>query len=167
MTIMIPAWVGGEIILVEKLEVHERGLKHEAVSVFVMEGDRVLLQQRALSKYHTPGLWANTCCSHPDFGEGAEECARRRLFQELGSAGVQPKHCGQVEYRADVGGGLTEHEVVEIFAGVGSPDMEMAANPSEVAAVRWVSLDDLQREIDETPEAFTLGFGFTLPNIWL
>ena len=61
----IPAWIDGVLTPVEKLEVHQRGLRHKAVSVFVMDGDNVLLQRRALGKYHTPGLWANTCCTHP------------------------------------------------------------------------------------------------------
>jgi isopentenyl-diphosphate Delta-isomerase len=70
----------------------------------------VLIQQRALGKYHTPGLWANTCCTHPHWGEDLA-CARRRLREELGITGWRWP-AGQVEYRADVGGGLTEHEVV-------------------------------------------------------
>ncbi|KNG93743.1 isopentenyl-diphosphate Delta-isomerase [Pseudaestuariivita atlantica] len=155
MTIMIPAWVDGEITPVEKLEVHERGLRHKAVSVFVMDGDRVLLQRRALSKYHTPGLWANTCCTHPDFGETAEACAERRLFEELGIAGVSPVHCGQVEYRAEVGNGLIEHEVVEIFRCDASASLDVLPNPDEVMDVRWVSLDDLDRDIAANPAVFT------------
>ncbi|MEM9778369.1 MAG: NUDIX domain-containing protein, partial [Pseudomonadota bacterium] len=83
MTQMIPAWVEGELTPVGKLEAHERGLRHPAVSVFVMDGDRILLQQRALSKYHTPGLWANTCCTHPHWGEDPADCANRRLTEEL------------------------------------------------------------------------------------
>ncbi|MGR3502054.1 isopentenyl-diphosphate Delta-isomerase [Pseudaestuariivita sp.] len=155
MTIMIPAWVDGEITPVEKLEVHERGLRHKAVSVFVMDGDKVLLQRRALTKYHTPGLWANTCCTHPDFGEEPEECARRRLFEELGITGVRPVHRGQVEYRADVGGGLIEHEVVEIYRADARSDIEMTLNPDEVSDTRWVDLDTLGEEIAATPEVFT------------
>ena len=61
MSIMIPAWVNGNLVPVEKLEAHKRGFKHKAVSVFILQDDNVLLQQRALEKYHTPGLWANTC----------------------------------------------------------------------------------------------------------
>ena len=76
--VMIPAWVDGTLMPVEKLEVHRRGLRHQAISVFVMDGDRVLLQQRALGKYHTPGLWANTCRTHPPWGEDSQTCRRRR-----------------------------------------------------------------------------------------
>ena len=69
MTIMIPAWVNGELTPVEKLEAHIKGFRHKAVSVFVVDGPRVLIQKRAATKYHTPGLWANTCCTHPDWHE--------------------------------------------------------------------------------------------------
>ena len=67
MTIMIPAWVDGDLTPVEKLEAHQLGLKHRAISVFLMRGSEVLLQRRAMVKYHTPGLWANTCCTHPNW----------------------------------------------------------------------------------------------------
>ena len=108
MTTMIPAWVNGKLTPVEKLEVHQRGLRHKAISVFVMRGRETLIQRRALGKYHTPGLWANTCCTHPDWDEPAAACALRRLQDELGITGVAPRHMGQVEYRADVGGGMIE-----------------------------------------------------------
>ena len=88
---MIPAWVDGKLTPVEKLEVHQRGLRHKAVSVFVMDGpDKVLIQRRALGKYHTPGLWANTCCTHPLWNETAADCAVRRLREELGITGLYP-----------------------------------------------------------------------------
>jgi len=112
---MIPAWVNGTLTPVDKLEVHQKGLKHKAVSVFVMDGKNVLIQRRALSKYHTPGLWANTCCTHPNWNEDAGSCAVRRLDDELGIKGVHPVYRDQLEYRADVGGGLIEHEVVDLF----------------------------------------------------
>ena len=75
---------------VGKLEVHQRGLRHMAVSVFVLDGHAVLIQQRAAGKYHTPGLWANTCCTHPRWGEEPAACAVRRLREELGITGLYP-----------------------------------------------------------------------------
>ena len=69
---LIPAWINGTLTPTDKLEVHRRGLRHKAVSVFVLSGDHVLIQQRALTKYHTPGLWANTCCTHPHWDEAAD-----------------------------------------------------------------------------------------------
>ena len=88
MSDLIPAWLDGNLTPVDKLEVHRRGLRHPAVSVFVMDGSRTLLQRRALGKYHTPGLWANACCTHPHWGEAALDCAARRLYQELGLTGL-------------------------------------------------------------------------------
>lgn len=152
---MIPAWVDGRLTPVAKLEVHQRGLRHLAVSVFVMDGRRVLIQRRALSKYHTPGLWANTCCTHPRWDEPPAFCAQRRLGEELGIAGLQPVFVGQVEYRADVGQGLTEHELVDIFVAKASPDLALAPDPSEVMATRWIDLTDLSAEVSRRPEAFT------------
>ncbi|MEM6277617.1 MAG: isopentenyl-diphosphate Delta-isomerase [Pseudomonadota bacterium] len=152
---MIPAWVDGTLTPVEKLEVHQRGLKHKAVSVFVMDGMEVLLQKRALGKYHTPGLWANTCCTHPMWNEDPATCAVRRLDDELGITGLFPAHRDRVEYRAEVGGGLIEHEVADIFIAPATKSLKMNLNPDEVADVRWVDLFELRAEIERRPERFT------------
>ncbi|MEL6914624.1 MAG: isopentenyl-diphosphate Delta-isomerase [Pseudomonadota bacterium] len=152
---LIPAWVDGVLTPVEKLEVHQRGLKHKAVSVFVMDGMEVLLQQRAHGKYHTPGLWANTCCTHPHWDEDPADCAVRRLDDELGIKGLYPAHRDRVEYRAEVGGGLIEHEVADIFIAPASKSLTMALNPDEVADVRWMDLYELKAEIARRPERFT------------
>ena len=154
MTQMIPAWVDGRLAPVENLEVHQRGLRHPAISVFVMDGERTLLQRRALGKYHTPGLWANACCTHPHWGEAAEDCAHRRLLEELGISGLPLVAREQVEYRADVGQGLTEHEMVNIFIAEGGVP-PINPDPAEVMDVRWVPLRDLHREIAAHPGRFT------------
>ena len=155
MSIMIPTWVNGELTPVEKLEAHVKGLRHKAVSVFVLKGDAVLMQQRAMCKYHTPGLWANTCCTHPEWDEAPLDCAQRRLNEELGITGLTPKHRHHLEYRADVGGGLIEHEVVDVYVAEATDDMPLAPNPDEVMAVEWIGYEDLLRMIDDTPERFT------------
>jgi isopentenyl-diphosphate delta-isomerase len=155
----IPAFgPDGVLRPVGKLAVHRQGLRHPAVSVFVLRGREILIQQRAAGKYHTPGLWANTCCTHPIWGESAAECAVRRLGQELGIGGLTLRHVGQVEYRADVPGireALIEHEVVEVFVGEAGWPLDLELDPDEVQAVRWVSLDALRAEIAARPEAFT------------
>jgi isopentenyl-diphosphate Delta-isomerase len=151
----IPAWVDGKLTPVEKLEVHRRGLRHKAVSVFVMSGSRVLIQRRALGKYHTPGLWANTCCTHPLWDESAIDCAVRRLAEELGITGLYPSFRDQVEYRAPVGNGLTEHEVVDIFIADAPASLAVSPNPDEVAEVRWIDLYDLAAEVQRWPDRFT------------
>jgi isopentenyl-diphosphate delta-isomerase len=152
---MIPAWVDGRLQPLGKLEVHQRGLRHKAVSVFVLEGSRVLIQQRAAGKYHTPGLWANTCCTHPRWDEDPATCAVRRLREELGITGIYPAFAGRVEYRADVGSGLIEHELVDIFVAEAPADLPVALNPAEVQAVRWVDLYDLSAEVLRCPDQFT------------
>ncbi|MBF9029302.1 isopentenyl-diphosphate Delta-isomerase [Rhodobacterales bacterium HKCCE3408] len=155
MSITIPAWIDGELTPVDKLEVHVRGLRHKAISVFLTRGDEVLLQRRALSKYHTPGLWANTCCTHPHWGEDPATCAIRRLNEELGIADVALSWRDTVEYRADVGGGLTEHEVVDIYVGELPKGREPKPNPSEVMDTIWRPLDGLAAEVTANPSAFT------------
>ena len=152
---MIPAWVEGVLQPVEKLAAHLDGLRHKAVSVFVTRGDQLLIQQRALGKYHTPGLWANTCCTHPHWGEADIDCAERRLRQEMGIAGVELHPVGAVEYRADVGGGMVEHEVAAVFRGEAGAEVGITADPGEVMAWRWVEISGLQREIIATPQVFT------------
>jgi isopentenyl-diphosphate delta-isomerase len=151
----IPAWVDGRLAAVDKLEVHRLGLRHPAVSVFLLDGDRTLLQRRALGKYHTPGLWANACCTHPARGEEPAACALRRLHEELGIRGHDLRWCDRIEYRAEVGEGLVEHEVVELFTARADEHTALAPDPREVMEVRWVGLDDLRAEVAATPEAFT------------
>lgn len=151
----VPAWVDGTLMPVDKLEVHERGLRHKAVSVFVQAGDKVLIQQRAAGKYHTPGLWANTCCTHPFWGEASEICAIRRLDEELGITGAAPVWRQRVEYRADVDGGMVEHEVVDIYTAAASETLPVRPNPAEVQAVRWVARADLDAEVADRPALFT------------
>lgn len=153
----IPAWVDGTLTPVDKLEVHRRGLRHLAVSVFVLRGDDILLQRRALGKYHTPGLWANTCCTHPLWNEPSEVCALRRLEEELGITGLAPEFRHRLEYRADVGGGLTEHELVDVYVAhvPAGAELALAPNPDEVMQTRWVSRAELEGEIAKHPEHFT------------
>ena len=96
MSWLIPAWEDGVLRPLDKLDVHRRGLKHKAISVFVTEGDRVLLQRRADHKYHTPGLWTNTCCTHPHWGESDLDCANRRLQEEMGITGLHLRHVAEL-----------------------------------------------------------------------
>ncbi|MEM9755957.1 MAG: isopentenyl-diphosphate Delta-isomerase [Pseudomonadota bacterium] len=155
MTSIIPAWVDGTLTPVDKLDAHVRGLRHRAISVFLMRGDEVLLQRRALGKYHTPGLWANTCCTHPHWDEAPLACAERRLAQELGITGATLAYRDTVEYRADVGGGLIEHEVVDIFIGEMPTGARIAPNPDEVMDTIWRPLATLADEVAARPKGFT------------
>jgi len=151
----IPAWIDGELKPVGKLAVHQQGLRHPAVSVFVVAGGRLLIQRRALEKYHTPGLWANTCCTHPLWGENPEACATRRLTEELGIHALPLTYRGQVEYRADVGGGMIEHEVVDLFLADCVAPPEVSPNPDEVMDTAWIDAASLQIALAERPGDFT------------
>ncbi|MEM8578254.1 MAG: isopentenyl-diphosphate Delta-isomerase [Pseudomonadota bacterium] len=155
MSIMIPAWVDGTLTPVEKLDAHQRGLRHKAVSVFVLRGTEVLMQQRAGGKYHTPGLWTNTCCTHPKWNETPARCAVRRLREELGVTGIPLEHRHHLEYRADVGGGLVEHEVVDVYLGRALGEVDVTPNPEEVMATEWMDYHDLTATVHRHPERFT------------
>lgn len=153
MDMRIPAWLDGTLQPMDKLEVHRRGLRHPAISVFIIGPQGILLQRRAATKYHTPGLWANTCCTHPHWGEAPAACALRRLTEELGITNQPLEWREQVEYRADVGNGLTEHEVVEVYVGQGEPVVRI--NPDEVWETRWMTLEALETALADQPEQFT------------
>ena len=155
MNSMIPAWVDGILTPTDKLKAHELGLKHKAVSVFAVRGMDILLQRRAVGKYHTPGLWANTCCTHPNWNEDSSTCAVRRLKEELGITGLYPEFRHHLEYRADVGNGMIEHEVVDVFLAHVRSDLPLTPNPDEVMDTRWVDYHDLLAEVTRYPERFT------------
>lgn len=152
---LIPAWVSGRLVPFDKIAAHVKGVRHKAVSVFVIDGERILIQRRAPGKYHTPGLWANACCTHPHWREAADACAVRRLREELGIEGLVPVFAERIEYRADVGGGMTEHEVVDVFVARAARELRVVPNADEVAAVRWIALPELFAEIGESPDRFT------------
>jgi len=152
---LIPAWIDNRLSPFDKLETHRLGLRHKAVSVFIIRGRETLIQRRALTKYHTPGLWANTCCTHPHWGEPSALCASRRLHEELGISEIDLQYCGKVEYRASVGNGLVENEVVSIFRGEATQSTAVDPNLEEVMEVRWIALNDLMQQVEERPEKFT------------
>ena len=151
----IPAWADGVLRPVDKMAAHLQGLRHLAISVFVLRRGAILLQRRAAGKYHTPGLWANTCCTHPHWNEDDLPCATRRLDEDLGIRGLTLTPVRRIEYRADVGGGLTEHEVVCLFLAEAPDDMAPQPNPDEVSDTRWIRPEDLTTELAEHPDRFT------------
>lgn len=153
---IIPAIAAdGSLYPVEKLKAHADGLLHLAVSVFVFDGDHLLIQKRASSKYHCGGLWANSCCTHPHWNETVDVCAERRLGEELGFS-VPLSRRKVVEYSADVGNGLHENEKVTMFTGSADRHtLEIVPDPLEVEDTRWITRDELHSEIKRHPDRFT------------
>lgn len=142
--------------LMPKMEAHEKALLHRAFSVFIFnDNNDLMIQQRALHKYHSPGLWANTCCSHQRDGESNIEAGMRRLQEEMGF--VTPlKETTSFIYKAPFDNGLTEHEYDHIMIGYYNEAPEI--NPDEVADWKWMSLEALKSDIKETPQLYTAWF---------
>ena len=149
--------------LAEKASAHERGLLHRAFSVFVVNSaGEWLLQRRATHKYHSGGLWSNTCCSHPRPGEAVEDAAHRRLREEMGfDCALDPLF--SFVYRARMDNGMIEHELDHVFLGVheGEPDPD----PEEVSAWRWSGPDRIQRALADRPAEFTAWFALAFDEL--
>ncbi|MBN2367502.1 isopentenyl-diphosphate Delta-isomerase [Candidatus Woesearchaeota archaeon] len=141
-----------EIGISEKLSVHKSGKLHRAFSIFVFNSKKeLMLQKRSLKKYHSPDLWTNTCCSHPQPGKELIQEAEKRLEEEMGfSCRLEEKF--SFIYKAELGE-LTEHEYDHVLFG--RYDSEPNPNPEEVSDWRWVSMDELKKEISEIPDKFT------------
>ncbi|WBL23966.1 isopentenyl-diphosphate Delta-isomerase [Zunongwangia sp. HRR-M8] len=145
-----------QIGLMEKIEAHEKALLHRAFSVFVFNNKgELMLQQRALAKYHTPGLWTNTCCSHQREGESNVEAGKRRLMEEMGFT-TELKDTISFIYKAPFQNGLTEHEFDHIL--VGHYDEDPKPNPDEVNAWKWVSLEEVKEDMKANPDVYTEWF---------
>jgi isopentenyl-diphosphate delta-isomerase len=136
----------------EKLAVHEAGLLHRAFSVFLVAPDgRVLLQQRSRAKYHSGGLWANSCCGHPRPGETTLHAAERRLGEELGAT-TRLRFGFRTHYHAEFANGLAENEIVYVFFG--TLPAELRLNPCEVASTALRSLDELKADAAKRPKNY-------------
>ena len=142
--------------LMEKQQAHIAGLLHRAFSVFVFNSKgELMIQQRAASKYHSPTLWTNTCCSHPRDNETYEQAAHRRLEEEMGFD-CELEYKFNFIYKAHLENDLIEHELDHVF--IGTFDNEPKLNPDEVMAYRWVELDDLKKDMEKNPQNYTAWF---------
>ena len=142
--------------LMPKMEAHEKGLLHRAFSVFIFnDANELMLQQRALNKYHSPGLWTNSCCSHQRDGESSIKAGIRRLQEEMGFR-TSLKETTWFIYKTPFDNGLTEHELDHILVGHynGIPEI----NKAEVAAWKWMPLEAVKNDILENPNSYTSWF---------
>jgi isopentenyl-diphosphate Delta-isomerase len=150
--------------LVEKKEAHLLGLLHRAFSIFVFRkigsSLQLLLQQRAIEKYHSGGLWTNTCCSHAEPECSLEVTAHNRLQAEMGFS-CPLDLVDSVYYKVDVGNGMIEHEIDYIFAAFHNP-INICINLKEVSDFRWVDVSDVKKSLTTEPEKFTAWFPIAL-----
>lgn len=152
-----------QIGIMEKMAAHIVPRLHRAFSIFIFNSQgKLLLQQRALTKYHSPGLWTNTCCSHPRNGETMEQATTRRLQEEMGMT------CDMHEvftfiYKAPVGLGLTEHEFDHVWFG--QSDDTPLINTEEVASWKYMSLDDIAEDMRHHPESYTEWFKISFSEV--
>lgn len=145
-----------KIGLMPKQEAHIKGLLHRAFSVFVFnDAHQLMLQQRALHKYHSPGLWTNTCCSHQRDGEATIDAGERRLQEEMGFT-TPLRETTSFIYKAPFENGLTEHEFDHIL--VGTYNAEPSINPDEVAAWKWMDLEEVKTDLQNNPQEYTAWF---------
>ncbi|MEN9919906.1 MAG: isopentenyl-diphosphate Delta-isomerase [Bacteroidota bacterium] len=146
-----------EIGTMPKLQAHKAGLLHRAFSVFIFNTEgKLLLQQRALTKYHTPGLWTNSCCSHPLPSETVKNAALRRLEYEMGINNVKLMFLFKFIYKVDFENGLAEHEIDHVF--VGYTDQQPTINNEEANSYAYVYLDDIRHAISRNPDNYTPWF---------
>jgi len=149
-----------EIGLGEKLKVHQEGKLHRCFSLFVFNSKgELMLQQRARSKYHSGGLWTNTCCSHPRKGERTEEAVHRRLREEMGFD-CNVKEIFSFIYKAKLDHGLWEHEFDHVY--VGKFDSKPRINSEEADDWKWIALSDLEKDIAKNPKNYTVWFKIAL-----
>lgn len=142
--------------LMDKMEAHEKALLHRAFSIFIINDKKeLMLQQRAASKYHSPLLWTNTCCSHQRENESNIEAGKRRLMEEMGIE-VPLEEVFSFIYKAPFDNGLTEHEFDHVMIGYSNQNPKI--NPEEVADWKWLNIDDLRKDIEKNPQKYTEWF---------
>lgn len=145
-----------------KAEAHRLGLLHRAFSVFLVDGGRMLLQRRNKEKYHSGGLWANACCSHPRQGETLTQAIPRRMADEIGIE-CPVEELFSFHYFSEYKPNLFEYELDHVFLGNWSGPVY--PNPEEIEEIRWVSLEELRRELVEHPRQFSTWFLIAAPRV--
>ena len=150
--------------LMPKMEAHEKALLHRAFSVFVINSNNeLMLQQRALQKYHSPGLWTNTCCSHQRDGEENIEAGLRRLQEEMGFE-TSLEYLFNFIYKAPFDNGLTEHEFDHVMLGRYEGDPSI--NLEEVASWKWMDIDLIHADLINNPADYTVWFAIIFDRFY-
>lgn len=153
-----------EIGLMPKLEAHQKAVLHRAFSVFIFNSENeLMLQQRASSKYHSPNLWTNTCCSHQRSGESNIQAGTRRLYEEMGFT-TSLKEITSFIYKAPFDNGLTEHELDHIMVGYYNEDPVI--NSDEVEDWKWMKIEDVKKDISLNPDLYTAWFKIIFKNFY-
>jgi isopentenyl-diphosphate delta-isomerase len=148
----------------EKMEAHEKGRLHRAFSVFIFnDKGELLLQQRALTKYHSAGLWTNTCCSHPRPNESTIDAANRRLEEEMGLS-CELGHKTSFIYKTNFDNGLIEHEFDHVFFG--NYDQDPTLNPEEVEDFVWMDVNKIMNDIEKNPGKYTSWFKIAMKKLF-
>jgi len=145
-----------QIGLMSKMEAHQKGTLHRAFSIFLFNSEnQILLQKRSSNKYHSGGLWTNTCCSHPRNGESVINAGNRRLFEEMGIK-TELKEAFNFTYKAELENGLIEHEYDHVLIGEfnGNPIL----NKDEAEDWKWISMEDVRKDIVENETDYTVWF---------
>ena len=152
-----------ELGLLDKVLAHQKGILHRAFSVFIFNSmGYVILQRRAMDKYHSPGLWSNTCCSHPRQAEPTPEACSRRLVEEMGLT-CNLNFAFTFTYRAEFENGLIEHEFDHVYFG--KSDKIPKPNPQEVMDWKYISINELKQDILDHPEIYTEWLKICLPKV--
>lgn len=146
-----------------KEEAHRKGILHRAFSVFIVSDSKMLIQRRALNKYHSGGLWANACCSHPRKGESLAAAVERRLLEELGIRALEVEELFSFVYHHEFRRDLFEYEYDHVFLGEYYGVVE--PNPEEIAAMEWIELTDLKKALLENSERFACWFQIAAPRV--
>lgn len=153
-----------EIGVEEKMQAHKEGKLHRAFSVFIFNSKgEMLLQQRAHNKYHSGGLWTNTCCSHPRQGESVDEAAHRRLEEEMGFD-CDLNHAFHFIYNARLDNELTENELDHVF--IGYYDGVVNPDKNEVESFKWMNLEKLTEDMDKNPQNYTVWFKIAINKVF-
>ncbi|PKM59900.1 MAG: isopentenyl-diphosphate delta-isomerase [Firmicutes bacterium HGW-Firmicutes-4] len=152
-----------EIGFIEKMEAHRKGILHRAFSILVVNSNnQLLLQKRSVKKYHSPGLWSNTCCSHPKYGEDLQHAIHRRLQEEMGFI-CELKELFSFVYKVELENNFFENEYDHVF--IGRYDGEIAVNQDEVDDFKWIEINEVKTDIVDNPGLYTYWFKYLMNKV--